>query len=95
MSVDRSAEVPQGVEARVRRTSLLGERIVDLVVPDGTPANAPLLTEGATISDTAIRPDLARGVALSRQVLGDQDVARPEALHRAVADLDVDRARER
>src|SRR5439155_18282698 len=42
-----------------------------------------------------LRPDLARRVPLSGQVFGDQDVAGPEALHGAVADLDVDRARER
>ena len=32
---------------------------------------------------------------LPRRVLGDQDVARAEPLHGAIADLDVDPARER
>ena len=34
-------------------------------------------------------------MALPRRVLGDQDVARTEPLHRAVADLDVDGSGER
>jgi len=58
MSIDPSAHVPQDVVARVRRTSLLGERIIDLVVPDGLPENAPLLKDGAVIRETMVRPDL-------------------------------------
>ena len=58
MSIDPKAHVPDGVIARVRRTSLLGERIVDFVVPDGLPQSAPMLKDGATISDTIVRPDL-------------------------------------
>jgi phospholipid/cholesterol/gamma-HCH transport system substrate-binding protein len=58
MTVDPSAHVPQDVTARVRRTSLLGERIVDFVVPDGLPADAPLLGNDATITRTEVRPDL-------------------------------------
>src|SRR5262245_50389848 len=40
-------------------------------------------------------PDLARPMALAGEVLSDQDVARSEALHGSVADLDIDRARQR
>ena len=58
MTVDPAARVPQDVTARARRTSLLGERIIDLVVPDNLPANAPLLRNGATIRNTVVRPDL-------------------------------------
>src|SRR5207247_6555113 len=58
MSIERSARVPSGVVARVRRTSLLGERIVDIVVPPSTPGDAPLLADGATIRQTQVRPDL-------------------------------------
>jgi phospholipid/cholesterol/gamma-HCH transport system substrate-binding protein len=58
MSIDPSAHVPRDVVARVRRTSLLGERIVDLVVPSGSAAGAPLLANGATIARTQVRPDL-------------------------------------
>jgi phospholipid/cholesterol/gamma-HCH transport system substrate-binding protein len=58
MTIDPAAHVPRDVVARARRTSLLGERIIDLVVPDHLPANAPLLRSGATIRDTVVRPDL-------------------------------------
>src|SRR6059036_2402833 len=52
MSIQRSAMVPREVTARVRRTSLLGERIVDLVPAPNLPSNAPLLADGATIART-------------------------------------------
>jgi phospholipid/cholesterol/gamma-HCH transport system substrate-binding protein len=58
MSIDRSAHVPAGVTARVRLTSLLGERIVDLVPPSNLPPNAPELANGQTIRNTVVRPDL-------------------------------------
>ena len=58
MELQRDARVPDGVAARVRRTSLLGERIVDLVIPDETPADAPLLRDGDRITATESRPDL-------------------------------------
>ena len=58
MSIDPAAHVPEGVIARARRTSLLGERIIDFVVPESLAANAPMLKNGATISDTVVRPDL-------------------------------------
>jgi phospholipid/cholesterol/gamma-HCH transport system substrate-binding protein len=58
MTIDPSAHVPQGVIARARRTSLLGERIIDLVVPDSVSASAPLLENGAVIENTVVRPDL-------------------------------------
>lgn len=58
MRIEPDANVPQGVVARVRRTSLLGERIVDLQIPSDLPANAPLLADGALIRLTEVRPDL-------------------------------------
>jgi phospholipid/cholesterol/gamma-HCH transport system substrate-binding protein len=70
MDVDRKARVPTGVIARVRRTSLLGERIVDLVVPEGTPADAPTLGDGHRIVETESRSDLEDLVDEGNQVLG-------------------------
>jgi len=70
MSIDRNAQVPGNVLVRVRRTSLLGERIVDLVVPDGTPADSPLLRSGATITNTETRPDLEDLVHAGNALLG-------------------------
>jgi phospholipid/cholesterol/gamma-HCH transport system substrate-binding protein len=58
MSIDPAAQVPQGVVARIRRTSLLGERIVDLYVPPELPLDAPLLQDGTRIEETQTRPDL-------------------------------------
>jgi len=69
MSIEPSARVPSDVIARVRRTSLLGERIVDFVVPKDTPENAPLLHDGATIPRTQSRPDLEDLVRQGANVL--------------------------
>ena len=69
MTIEPEAHVPSDVEARVRRTSLLGERIVDLVVPSGTPANAPVLRDGQTIRRTLVRADLEDLVRSGTDVL--------------------------
>ena len=58
MAIDAEAGVPHGVTARVRRTSLLGERIVDLYVPEDLPPSAPMLADGDTIANTESRADL-------------------------------------
>jgi len=58
MSIQPSAHVPTGTIAQVTRTSLLGERIVELVVPQSVKNNAPLLKDGATIANTQVLPDL-------------------------------------
>jgi phospholipid/cholesterol/gamma-HCH transport system substrate-binding protein len=58
LSIDPGTEVPQGAIARIRRTSLLGERIVDLVIPETVPADAPLLQSDQEIQLTETRPDL-------------------------------------
>jgi phospholipid/cholesterol/gamma-HCH transport system substrate-binding protein len=69
MTIDPSARVPQDVVARVRRTSLLGERIVDLVVPNSTVRGAPLLQDGDVIRRTQVRPDLEDLVRRGTNVL--------------------------
>jgi phospholipid/cholesterol/gamma-HCH transport system substrate-binding protein len=58
LKLDPAADIPIGVTARIRSTSLLGERILDLVIPDGLPADAPPLRDGAMITDTIVRPEL-------------------------------------
>jgi phospholipid/cholesterol/gamma-HCH transport system substrate-binding protein len=70
MAIDRGIQVPEGATARVRRTSLLGERIVDLTVPDNLPSDAPLLKDGATVARTEVRPDLEDLVKEGSAVLG-------------------------
>lgn len=70
LGLDRSAKVPEGVQARVRRTSVLGERIIDIVLPEGLSDSAPLLADGAHIDDTAIRSDLEDLVSEGSDLFG-------------------------
>ncbi|MGH2734552.1 MAG: MlaD family protein [Actinomycetota bacterium] len=70
MAIDPQAEVPADVVARVRRTSVLGERIIDLVVPEGVPLSSEPLADGAEISDTVVRSDLENLVYEGSDVLG-------------------------
>jgi phospholipid/cholesterol/gamma-HCH transport system substrate-binding protein len=69
MTIDPSAEVPQGVSARIRSTSLLGERIVELAIPATLPESAPALRDGAMITDTLVRPELEDLVREGTEVL--------------------------
>jgi phospholipid/cholesterol/gamma-HCH transport system substrate-binding protein len=70
MSLDQSADVPEGIVARVRRTSALGERIIDLVAPEKLPAGAPALRDGATIAETQVRADLENLVVEGSEIFG-------------------------
>lgn len=70
MDLDPDADVPQGVIARVRRTSALGERIIDLVAPDDLPDDAPALKDGATIAETQVRADLENLVVEGSEIFG-------------------------
>ena len=69
LSIEPSAHVPVGVIARVRRTSLLGERIIDLVVPSSVSPDAALLRNGQTIGKTQSRDDLEDLVRSGTNVL--------------------------
>jgi virulence factor Mce-like protein len=69
MDIQRQARVPRDVTARARRTSLLGERIIDLEIAEGLPANAPPLQDGQHIAQTVVRPDLEDLVVEGTQVL--------------------------
>ncbi|MFN2589791.1 MAG: MCE family protein [Actinomycetota bacterium] len=69
MELDPAAKVPQGVVARVRSTSLLGERIVDLVIPPTLSESAPRLRDGAMITNTIVRPELEDLVREGTEVL--------------------------
>jgi phospholipid/cholesterol/gamma-HCH transport system substrate-binding protein len=70
ISLYPEAQVPEGVTARVRRTSVLGERIIDLVVPEDAGSSTPLLADGDEITDTYTRSDLEDLVAEGQDVLG-------------------------
>ena len=69
MEIQREARVPRDIVARARRTSLLGERIIDFEIPEGLPANAPLLQDGQNITRTSVRADLEDLVVEGTQVL--------------------------
>jgi phospholipid/cholesterol/gamma-HCH transport system substrate-binding protein len=70
LALDRSAKVPEGIQARVRRTSVLGERIVDIVLPEDLSDSTPLLADGAHIDDTAVRSDLEDLVSEGSDLFG-------------------------
>jgi phospholipid/cholesterol/gamma-HCH transport system substrate-binding protein len=70
LQLDPEADVPADAIARVRRTSVLGERIVDLVVPEDAEASGELLADGADISETEVRSDLEDLVDEGSEVLG-------------------------
>lgn len=69
MKLDPDARVPSNVVGRVRRTSVLGERIIDLFIPD-TGASENLLADGATITNTEARADLENLVVEGTDVFG-------------------------
>lgn len=77
LSFDRSAQVPAAVEARLRRTSPLGEKFVELR-PTTEDPEAPLLEDGATIDRTEVVADFEDVVASGTDVftaLGASEIA--------------------
>jgi phospholipid/cholesterol/gamma-HCH transport system substrate-binding protein len=70
MWIDRDADVPLGVIARVRRTSVLGEKIIDLVAPEHISRSAPALKDGAFIETTEVRSDFEDLVVEGSDVFG-------------------------
>lgn len=70
IELDEDADVPANVIARVRRTSVLGERLIDLIVPEGEQASAAALEDGDEIAETETRPDLENLVVEGNDVLG-------------------------
>jgi phospholipid/cholesterol/gamma-HCH transport system substrate-binding protein len=77
LSFDESAGVPVAVEARLRRTSPLGEKFVELRPLTEDP-DAPLLEDGATIERTEVVADFEDVVASGTDVfaaLGASEIA--------------------
>lgn len=70
MEIEEDARVPVGASARVRRTSVLGERIVDIVLPEGIDSSSAVLADGDHIADTTTRTDLEDLVEEGSDVLG-------------------------
>lgn len=69
MELDPAAEIPGDVEARVRRTSVLGERIIDLVIPEDSNGSGTLVS-GDIIEETTVRSDLEDLVDEGSELLG-------------------------
>jgi phospholipid/cholesterol/gamma-HCH transport system substrate-binding protein len=69
LSFDRDAGVPADVQARVRRTSPLGEKFVELR-PMTTEPDPPLLEDGAVIENAEVVSDFEQVVASGTEFFG-------------------------
>jgi phospholipid/cholesterol/gamma-HCH transport system substrate-binding protein len=71
MSIVDDFRVPEGTSAVVRRTSLLGEYYVDLVLPDDTGApGSRYLADGDVIDDATTQPDFEQLAEEAASVVG-------------------------
>jgi len=67
MSIERRAEVPANVVAKIDRTTILGERFVELTLPRHP---AGRLADGAVIRRTAVVPTVEQVVGAGSEVFG-------------------------
>jgi virulence factor Mce-like protein len=65
----RSVRVPAGVVAQVRRGSILGPQLIELIIPPSVPAE-PLLADKGVIETTDVRPDLEDLIKTGTDVIG-------------------------
>lgn len=71
LSIVDDFKVPEGAAAMVRRTSLLGEYFVDLVLPEHFDAVAgPFLEDGDVIEDATTQPDVEQLAEQAAAVVG-------------------------
>ena len=71
LSIVDDFRVPEGVAAVVRRTSLLGEYYVDLVLPSEFDATAgPFLADGDVIEEASTQPDVEQLAEQAAAVVG-------------------------
>lgn len=68
LEIDKSADIPAAVIAKVRRTSVIGEKFVALE-PMKDAGSKPL-QDGATISDSEVVPDFEQLVSSGTALLG-------------------------
>ena len=91
LDVDEEREVPLGTRAVIRRTSLLGEHYVDLVLPAGfVPGERETYADEDEIAETASQLELEELAARAGEIIGAVD-ARPlsqtvDAADRAIGD---------
>ena len=77
LTVDEDAGVPADVTARVRRTSPLGEKFVELR-PESTDGDQEMLADGAVLEETEVVPDFEQLVASGTDLfaaLGASEIA--------------------
>ncbi|MGH8989006.1 MAG: MCE family protein [Acidimicrobiales bacterium] len=67
MSIDQHADVPANVVAKINRTTILGQRYVDLSVP---PRPSGHLAGGAVIERTAVVPTVEQVIGAGSEVFG-------------------------
>lgn len=67
MALDRSADVPDNVTAKLERTTILGQRFVELAPPR---AAGPPLTDGARITRSTVVPTVEQLVSAGAQLFG-------------------------
>jgi phospholipid/cholesterol/gamma-HCH transport system substrate-binding protein len=65
----RSTRVPASVIAQVRRASILGPQLIELMIPAGS-ESGPLLADHGTIRTTDVRPDLEDLIKSGADLLG-------------------------
>lgn len=71
ISIVDDFRVPKGTAAVVRRTSLLGEYYVDLVLPARfDPDRGPFLDDGDTITDASTQPDVEQLAEQAAAIVG-------------------------
>lgn len=71
LSIVDGRRIPVGTVALIRRTSLLGEYFVDLVLPEGFDTEkGPFLESGATITDTETQADIEQLAQQASVVVG-------------------------
>ncbi|HJR24262.1 MAG TPA: MCE family protein [Acidimicrobiales bacterium] len=71
LSIKDGQRIPEGTVAVIRRTSLLGEYFVDLVLPARfDTVRGPFLESGATITDTSTQADLEQLAQQASIVVG-------------------------
>lgn len=73
MSLPASVRIPVDTTAEVRRTTLLGQDVIDLI-PHTTSAPVPILANGATLASTDVVPGLEDLVQVGASVIGSISV---------------------
>jgi phospholipid/cholesterol/gamma-HCH transport system substrate-binding protein len=79
MTVDKSADVPAAVTAKVEQSTVLGEEIIELV-PSAGATSAHLLADDSTIRQTALVPGIEQFVSGGTAVLGSIGTSQLAAL---------------